>query len=126
MITSTYIKAPFKVRGDKYPTLPFLFKYFPEDCNTFLDPFGGSMDVSINIALEERAKYVHCFDLNEYLMRANSDFYRFSKPSLMRKLLIDCMIYLDQHNLRNFSLLKDIYNAKDKHFEKDLDIENSL
>ena len=121
-----YLKAPFNVRGSKYSTLPFLFRYFPKDCDLFLEPFGGSMNVSVNMYREERAKQIHCFDLNEFLMKANADIYRINPPSLLKNLLSSFIISLKEEDLFNYEILKNKYNAMDKHFENYNDISDSL
>ena len=122
---TTYIKAPFQVRGDQYPTLPFLFKYFPEQCHLFLDPFGGSTDVSLNMYLEKRAKQIHCFDLNESLMKANADFYRISTTVLLKGLVINCARFLKVEGA-TYTDIQKRYNAMDKHFGNYQDISDSL
>lgn len=42
------INSPIKYNGKKYDLLEQLFEFFPEQCETFYDLFGGSGVVSLN------------------------------------------------------------------------------
>ena len=44
-----YIKSPINYMGNKYKLLGQLFEFFPTNIETFIDVFGGSFTVGINI-----------------------------------------------------------------------------
>lgn len=47
--TTTYIKSPINYIGGKYKLLPQIIPLFPKNINTFVDLFGGSGTVLMNV-----------------------------------------------------------------------------
>lgn len=64
MNITAYLKNPFNYTGAKYKLLPQLLPLFPPNIDTFVDLFGGSAEVGINV----NAKYVVYNDKSEALV----------------------------------------------------------
>ena len=47
--TAIYIKSPINYIGGKYKLLPQIIPLFPKNINTFVDLFGGSGTVLMNV-----------------------------------------------------------------------------
>ena len=48
-----YLKNPFNYTGAKYKLLPQILPLFPRDITTFVDMFGGSAEVSLNVKADK-------------------------------------------------------------------------
>lgn len=102
-----YIKSPVRYSGNKYKLLHQLFNYFPTDIDTFIDAFGGSGTVSLNIT----ANKMICNDYVPYIMQLLN--------SWKTKDYDEYIKYLDSidvHTEQEFKKLRTIYNDT-----KDLD-----
>lgn len=44
-----FIKSPLNYTGGKYRLLPQIFRFFPNNINTFVEPFVGGYNVGVNI-----------------------------------------------------------------------------
>lgn len=76
---NTYIKSPLNYIGGKYKILPQLFKYFPNEINTFVDLFAGGLNVAINI----NAKKIICNDINKYVINIYEAFQKHTIEELL-------------------------------------------
>ena len=54
---TNYVKSPLNYTGGKYKLLNQLLPLFPEECNTFVDAFGGSGVVSMNYHGKDKTIY---------------------------------------------------------------------
>ena len=44
-----FIKSPLNYTGRKYKLLPQIFRFLPNNINTFVEPFVGGYNVGVNI-----------------------------------------------------------------------------
>lgn len=63
MKSNKYLKSPINYIGGKYNSLKYIIPLFPDKINTFVDLFGGSGTVILNVSAEH---YVYN-DINQYV-----------------------------------------------------------
>ena len=68
------IRSPFFYVGDKYKLMPQLLKLFPNDINTYYEPFVGGGSSFLNVKAN---KYI-LNDINKYLIKLHIYFKSFS------------------------------------------------
>lgn len=118
-----FLESPIFYMGNKYKLLKQLIPLFPDECNTFLDVFGGSCVVSMNykgklktiyneininvVNLVKMFKYNHPEDLDKYFLSQISKFNIVSLGKDFRKNIELQKGYYDFRNYYNKQKNKD-------------------
>jgi site-specific DNA-adenine methylase len=74
VIEITYIKNPFNYIGAKYKLLPQILPLFPDNIDTFVDLFGGSGEVGLNVKADRVVYNDKCEALVNILNNLDSVF----------------------------------------------------
>lgn len=69
-----YYKNPFNYIGAKYKLLPQILPLFPDNITTFVDMFGGSAEVSLNVKADKVIYNDKCKQLVNILSNLDSNF----------------------------------------------------
>lgn len=86
-----YIKSPLNYTGGKYKILPQLFRHFPENINTFVEPFSGGYNVGVNVT----ANNIVANDNMPQLI----DMFNYFKETGTRDTFIEIKGIIDKYNL---------------------------
>ena len=73
-----YIKSPLNYTGGKYKLLSQIIPLFPKDIDTFLEPFAGGLNVSLNLNANSYILNDSCkelVELWEYLSKVDIDIF---------------------------------------------------
>lgn len=86
-----YDKSPMNYIGGKYKILPQLMPLFPTCIDTFVDVFGGGLDVSINV----NAKRIIANDINDIVV----NMYNKMKTTSLSELIFSFDKIIEDYNL---------------------------
>lgn len=110
MNKNSYIKSPLNYVGGKYKLLDQIIPIFPNNIDTFVDLFGGGLNVGINV----RAKKIIYNDIESHVVELMKYFKdAVSTEDLLTK--IDNLIIkyqLSKENYNGFIKLREYYNEK--------------
>lgn len=109
--TAKYIKSPLNYIGGKYKLLPQIIPLFPKNINTFVDLFGGSGTVLINVVAN---RYIYN-DINFYVADIIKGIFNTSYNDIVtsiNKIISD--YNLSMTNKDGFEKLRTFYNKGNK------------
>ena len=104
---NSYIKSPLNYVGGKYKLLNEIIPLFPNDINTFVDLFGGGLNVGINV----NANKILYNDIESHVV----ELMKYLKNTEIQKLLMEIDGLIEKYNLskenaEGFLKLREYYN----------------
>lgn len=103
-----YYKNPFNYIGAKYKLLPQILPLFPDNITTFVDMFGGSAEVSLNVKADKVIYNDKCKQLVNILSNLDSNFVKEVEDTIAK-------FNLSKMNKEEFLICRKYYNEnKDK------------
>lgn len=104
---NSYIKSPLNYVGGKYKLLNEIIPLFPNDINTFVDLFGGGLNVGINV----NANKILYNDIESHVV----ELMKYLKNTEIQKLLMEIDELIEKYNLskenaEGFLKLREYYN----------------
>lgn len=110
-ILNEYYKNPFNYIGAKYKLLPQILPLFPDNIATFVDMFGGSAEVSLNVKADRIIYNDKCKQLVNILSNLDCNFIkeveetikRFNLGKMNKEAFLNCRKYYNDNkdNLNN-------------------------
>ncbi len=115
-----FLETPFNYAGNKYKLLNKILPYFPKNCNTFYDVFGGGVTVSLNY---NNAKNYKVSDINTYMIM----FCNFLKITPKEKIFKDILNIINTFGFsKTFENEKEFFILNNKKIAKDGKQNNGL
>ncbi|MDR1498328.1 MAG: Dam family site-specific DNA-(adenine-N6)-methyltransferase [Puniceicoccales bacterium] len=103
-----FIKSPMNYIGGKHRLLPQIFNLFPTQIGTFLEPFAGGFNVSVNMT----ANKMRCNDMNYKVVELVRLFRYADANFVLNRIEEKIREYkLSPQNEKGYNAFRDYYNA---------------